>query len=101
MRSSILSNMQKIKKIKVLGYPFAGGQGKSGVEMTPSWLQNQDWFKNMSRKSNSMIEYEEIKVTSQKCNQYHVDKARRRGEDEDIDEEEIFSAVHGSGAYSE
>lgn len=40
MRSSVLANMQKIKKIKVLGYPFAGGQGKSGVEMTPSWLQN-------------------------------------------------------------
>lgn len=96
MRSSILSNMQKIKKIKVLGYPFAGGQGKSGVEMTPSWLQNQDWFKNMSRKSNSMIEYEEIKVTSQKSNQYHVDKARRRGEDEDIDETKNIQNVMAS-----
>jgi hypothetical protein len=32
MRSSLLLNIQKIKKIKVLGYPFAGGQGKSGVE---------------------------------------------------------------------
>ncbi len=29
---TLLSNIQKIKKIKVLGYPFAGGQGKSGVE---------------------------------------------------------------------
>jgi hypothetical protein len=38
MLSSVASKMQKIKKIKVLGYPFAGGQGKSGVELTPSWL---------------------------------------------------------------
>ena len=83
MLSSAVSKMQKLKKIKVLGYPFAGGQGKSGVELTPSWLQNQEWFIKMSNQSNSMIEYEEIKVTSTKCNKYHSDKARRKGIDED------------------
>jgi hypothetical protein len=51
---------------------------------------------NMSRKSKSMIEYEEIKVTSKKCNQYHVDKARRRGEDEDIDETKNIQNVMAS-----
>jgi hypothetical protein len=30
--------LKQLKKIKVLGYPFAGGQGRSGVEHTPSWL---------------------------------------------------------------
>lgn len=61
---------RQIRKIKVLGYPFAGGQGKSGVELTPSWLQNQVWFKNLSNNSSSKlsIEYEEIKVSSKKSN---------------------------------
>jgi hypothetical protein len=36
----------------------------------------------MSRQSNSLIEYEEIKVTSSKSNKYHSDKARRKGIDE-------------------
>lgn len=26
------------RRVKVLGYPFAGGQPRSGVEKTPSWL---------------------------------------------------------------
>jgi hypothetical protein len=42
-----------------------------------------------------MIEYEEIKVSSQKCNQYHIDKARR-GENEDIDETKNIQNVMAS-----
>ena len=52
-------HFRQLKKIKVLGYPFAGGQGKTGVEKTPTWLQNQSWFKQLSQR-NSHIEYEEI-----------------------------------------
>jgi arginase len=29
---------REIRKIKVLGYPFAGGQRRAGIELTPSWL---------------------------------------------------------------
>jgi arginase len=63
---------RRIRKIKVLGYPFAGGQGKSGVELTPSWLQNQCWFKNLANNSSSKIpiEYEEIQVSSGKSNSF-------------------------------
>jgi len=63
---------RSIRKIKVLGYPFAGGQGKSGVELTPSWLQNQAWFKNLANNSSSKmpIEYEEIQVSNGKSNSY-------------------------------
>lgn len=43
-----------------------------------------------------MIEYEEIKVTSQKCNQFHIEKARRRGEDEDIEETKNIQNVMAS-----
>ena len=43
-----------------------------------------------------MIEYEEIKVSSQKCNQYHIDKAIRRGENEDIDETKNIENVMAS-----
>ena len=60
--------MRSIRKVKILGYPFAGGQGKSGVELTPSWLQNQKWFKSLASNSNGMITYEEIKVTDPNSN---------------------------------
>lgn len=64
-----------MKKVKVLGYPFAGGQGRSGVELTPGWLNNQAWFKSMAASSSNVpVEYEEINVSSPKCNKYHVDK---------------------------
>jgi arginase family enzyme len=33
--SKIISNMNKIK---IIGYPFAGGQNRDGVEDTPTWL---------------------------------------------------------------
>lgn len=36
-----------IRKVKVLGYPFAGGQPRGGVEKSPEWLMKQDWFKNL------------------------------------------------------
>jgi hypothetical protein len=26
------------KKVHIIGYPFAGGQGKSGPELSPGWL---------------------------------------------------------------
>jgi hypothetical protein len=48
------------RKIKILGYPFAGGQGKSGVELTPSWLKSQRWFKDLASMSKGMITYEDI-----------------------------------------
>merc|ERR1712195_263415 len=54
--------MRALRKVKVLGYPFAGGQGRSGVELTPSWL-----------------EYEEIKVSSPNCNLFEVAKAQAAG----------------------
>jgi len=57
--------------VKVLGYHFAGGQPRGGVELTPKWLQNQEWFKNMGI---NHVEYEEIKVTSPNCNSMHIDK---------------------------
>jgi arginase family enzyme len=62
--------LRQLKKIKVLGYPFAGGQGRSGVEQTPSWLQNQAWFKDLANK-NKHIEYEEIKVSNKHSNLYN------------------------------
>jgi len=70
-----MNTMRQMRKIKVLGYPFAGGQGRSGVELTPGWLNNQAWFKNMANANTKVpIEYEEINVSSPKCNAYHVEK---------------------------
>ena len=55
-------NMRAIRKVKVLGYPFAGGQGKSGVELTPAWLKKQKWFTKLA------IEYEDVNVSSPNSN---------------------------------
>lgn len=75
-----MSALKQMKKIKVLGYPFAGGQGRNGVQLTPSWLQNQAWFKDMANKSSSVpIEYEEINVSSPECNMWHVNKHLKEG----------------------
>jgi hypothetical protein len=51
---------QATRKIKVLGYPFAGGQARSGVELTPGYLKSQSWFKNLASSRNVPVEYEEI-----------------------------------------
>ena len=63
-----------IKKVKVLGYPFAGGQPLGGVELTPTWLQNQAWFKDLANSRSMPVEYEEIAVSSPHCNSKQIDK---------------------------
>jgi arginase family enzyme len=60
---------KSIRKIKVLGYPFAGGQGKTGVEKTPAWMASQSWFKNMRN-----VEFEMVPVSYQ-GNNLSVDDA--------------------------
>jgi hypothetical protein len=66
-------NRQVIKKVKVLGYPFAGGQPKGGVELTPGWLRSQQWFQDLKLSNNLPVEYEEIRVSSPLCNSAHDD----------------------------
>ena len=58
-----------IRKVKVLGYPFAGGQPRGGVELTPSYLAQQDWFKQLC--NNHPVEYEQIRVSDQRPNAVH------------------------------
>ncbi len=50
----------------VIGFPFAGGQEKPGPELSPLWLVEQPWFKEMERKGG--VTSEIVKVTSPKCN---------------------------------
>lgn len=64
---------QQLRKIKVLGYPFAGGQPRGGVELTPGYLKSQTWFKNMQSSKASPVVYEEIKVSNSNCNANHHD----------------------------
>ena len=68
MLQKSIRGLKPVRKIKVLGYPFAGGQGQSGVELTPVFLQQQSWFKAMQARSDMHIEYEEIKVTETRNN---------------------------------
>ena len=62
-----------IRKIKVLGYPFAGGQGKTGVEKTPLWLATQPWFAKMQAMQN--VEFEMIDVSCSDANTLTDDEA--------------------------
>lgn len=54
---------QSVRKIKVLGYPFASGKYNKGTTSTPQWLQDQHWFKNLAATYKIPIEYEEIRAT--------------------------------------
>ena len=38
--------MQKYRKLKVIGFPFATNQINMGSTLTPHWLKSQSWFKN-------------------------------------------------------
>ena len=91
------TSLRALRKVKVLGYPFAGGQGRSGVELTPSWLQNQDWFKRAAKDTRLPIEYEEIQVSSPKCNTYHVEKAMANG---GLTEEELADAKNAQNVLA-
>jgi arginase len=64
---------QAIRKVKVLGYPFAGGQGRGGVELTPGWMKSQTWFKTLAASRNVPVEYEEIQVSSPLPNSAHAE----------------------------
>ena len=71
---------QNIRKVKVLGYPFAGGQPRGGVELTPGWLRSQSWFKTLTSTSNAHVVYEEINVSSPHCNSKHPDNKKFTGD---------------------
>lgn len=50
--------MKGIRKIKVLGYPFAVAREAQGCALTPYWLSSQRWFRKLKD-----VEYETVKVT--------------------------------------
>jgi arginase len=64
---------QQMRKIKVLGYPFAGGQPRGGVELTPAWLKSQQWFTNIQASKATPVVYEEVKVSASNNNSEHQD----------------------------
>ena len=52
--------LKQTRKIKVLGNSFSGSHHQ-GTMMTSAWLQNEQWFKNLSYSSTKMpIEFEPI-----------------------------------------
>lgn len=55
---------RQLRKIKVIGYPFAGGQPRAGVDQTPAWLLNQPWFKEMLSSKKVDVEFEAVKVSN-------------------------------------
>ncbi len=36
--STYIESVNESKKVHIIGYPFAGGQGKQGPELSPGWL---------------------------------------------------------------
>lgn len=81
-----MQHLKQLKKVKVLGYPFAGGQPRGGVELTPSWLQNQAWFKQLANSYKMPVVYEEIKVSSPHCNSVHFDNMKKQGLVKSVDD---------------
>ena len=54
------------KKVHIIGYPFAGGQGKSGPELSPGWLFRQDWLQSLE--DNAGVSVEMVAVSNPKPN---------------------------------
>ena len=52
------------KRFNILGYPFAGGQPRVGVEETPDWLFTQTWFKELMETSEGKLNFEMVPVTN-------------------------------------
>lgn len=50
--------MKSIRKIKVIGFPFAVSRVAQGSTQTPGWLASQRWFRKLKN-----VEYETVKVT--------------------------------------
>jgi len=44
------------RNVHILGYPFAGGQGRSGPELSPAWLFEQQWIQPREGLSLEMID---------------------------------------------
>lgn len=40
--------LQSIKRVRVIGFPFAATRKSAGSIDTPEWLGNRDWFKRQS-----------------------------------------------------
>ena len=53
-------------KVHVIGYPFAGGQGQQGPELSPGWLFRQDWLQDLE--VNKGVSVEMVAVSNPKCN---------------------------------
>lgn len=54
--------MRAIKKIKVIGFPFAKSQVGIGAARTPDWLTSQQWFDRLTRLPKAGVEYETVPV---------------------------------------
>ena len=50
--------MKSVRKIKVIGFPFAQCRAAQGSARTPSWLASQRWFRKLKN-----VEYETVNVT--------------------------------------
>ena len=49
----------------MIGFPFAGGQPREGVNKTPHWLVTQDWYKELEK---NHITSQVLKVTDENAN---------------------------------
>ena len=54
--------MRSVKKVKIIGFPFAKSQIGIGAAATPSWLRSQHWFQNLQRSHPLGIEFEQVDV---------------------------------------
>lgn len=101
MLSRSVRGLKPVRKIKVLGYPFAGGQGQSGVELTPAFLQQQAWFKAMCARSDMHVEYQEIKVTDVRSNSFSSDEESSLSSEEHEEAKNIQNVVLSSQHLSQ
>lgn len=71
--------MRSVKKVKVIGFPFAKSQVGIGAARTPEWLKSQSWFQSLQRSPKLGIEFEQVNVKEIERFNFPVDTSNSDG----------------------
>jgi len=54
--------MNSLRKIKIIGFPFAKSRAGVGAVNTPGWLLSQQWFQKLHAKPEAGLSCELVNV---------------------------------------
>tara|TARA_B110000305_G_C19120862_1_gene484257 strand:- start:445 stop:714 length:270 start_codon:yes stop_codon:yes gene_type:complete len=61
-QSKTSNSMNSLRKIKIIGFPFAKSRAGVGAVNTPGWLLSQQWFQKLHAKPEAGLSCELVNV---------------------------------------